>query len=192
MNLPNKITISRIFLIPIFMVIMLAPFEWGSFIIGDVELPIQHLVGALIFIIASATDWIDGHYARKYNLVTNLGKFLDPLADKLLVSAALITLVEMQYVPAWIVIVIISREFAVTGLRLVLAGTGEVVAANQLGKIKTWTQIIAIAAYLLHDVPLNLLYIPVADIFIWIALFFTVISGWDYFWKNKDAFVNSK
>ncbi|OOR26117.1 CDP-diacylglycerol--glycerol-3-phosphate 3-phosphatidyltransferase [Bacillus mycoides] len=192
MNLPNKITISRIFLIPIFMVIMLAPFEWGSFIIGDVELPIQHLVGALIFIIASATDWIDGHYARKYNLVTNLGKFLDPLADKLLVSAALITLVEMQYVPAWIVIVIISREFAVTGLRLVLAGTGEVVAANQLGKIKTWTQIIAIAAYLLHDVPLSLLHIPVADIFIWIALFFTVISGWDYFWKNKDAFVNSK
>ena len=174
------------------MVIMLAPFEWGSFIIGDVELPIQHLVGALIFIIASATDWIDGHYARKYNLVTNLGKFLDPLADKLLVSAALITLVEMQYVPAWIVIVIISREFAVTGLRLVLAGTGEVVAANQLGKIKTWTQIIAIAAYLLHDVPLNLLHIPVADIFIWIALFFTVISGWDYFWKNRAAFVNSK
>ena len=90
----------------------------------------------------------------------------------------------MQYVPAWIVIVIISREFAVTGLRLVLAGTGEVVAANQLGKIKTWTQIIAIA-YLLHDVPLNLIHIPVADIFIWIALIFTVISGWDYFWKNR-------
>ena len=88
-------------------------------------------------------------------ILANLGKFLDPLADKLLVSAALITLVEMQYVPAWIVIVIISREFAVTGLRLVLAGTGEVVAANQLGKIKTWTQIIAIAAYLLHDVPLK-------------------------------------
>lgn len=118
------------------MVIMLAPFDWGSYKIGDVDLPIQHLVGALIFIIASATDWIDGHYARKYNLVTNLGKFLDPLADKLLVSAALITLVEMQYVPAWIVIVIISREFAVTGLRLVLAGTGEVVAANQLGKLR--------------------------------------------------------
>ncbi|HDR4904580.1 TPA: CDP-diacylglycerol--glycerol-3-phosphate 3-phosphatidyltransferase [Bacillus cereus] len=192
MNLPNKITISRIFLIPIFMVIMLAPFDWGSYKIGDVDLPIQHLVGALIFIIASATDWIDGHYARKYNLVTNLGKFLDPLADKLLVSAALITLVEMQYVPAWIVIIIISREFAVTGLRLVLAGTGEVVAANQLGKIKTWTQIIAIAAYLLHDVPLNLIHIPVADIFIWIALIFTVISGWDYFWKNRAAFVNSK
>ncbi len=171
---------------------MIAPFDWGSYTIGNVDLPIQHLIGALIFIIASATDWIDGHLARKYNLVTNLGKFLDPLADKLLVSAALITLVEMQYVPAWIVIVIISREFAVTGLRLVLAGTGEVVAANMLGKIKTWTQIIAISAYLLHDVPLNLIYIPVADIFIWIALIFTVISGFDYFWKNRAVFVNSK
>ena len=172
MNLPNKITISRICLIPIFMVIMLAPFDWGSYTIGDVDLPIQHLIGALIFIVASATDWIDGHYARKYNLVTNLGKFLDPLADKLLVSAALITLVEMQYVPAWIVIVIISREFAVTGLRLVLAGTGEVVAANQLGKIKTWTQIIAIAAYLLHDVPLNLIFTRVTFIFL-SAIFFS-------------------
>ena len=127
------------------MVIMLAPFDWGSYKIGDVDLPIQHLVGALIFIIASATDWIDGHYARKYNLVTNLGKFLDPLADKLLVSAKTYYIGRDAYVPAWIVIVIISREFAVTGLRLVLAGTGEVVARNQLGKIKTWTQIIAIA-----------------------------------------------
>ncbi|EAL11432.1 CDP-diacylglycerol--glycerol-3-phosphate 3-phosphatidyltransferase, partial [Bacillus cereus G9241] len=95
MNLPNKITISRICLIPIFMVIMLAPFDWGSYTIGDVDLPIQHLVGALIFIVASATDWIDGHYARKYNLVTNLGKFLDPLADKLLVSAGTYHVSEM-------------------------------------------------------------------------------------------------
>lgn len=192
MNLPNKITISRILLIPIFLIIMLGDFNWGAYKIGDATLPVQHLVGAIIFIIASATDWIDGHYARKYNLVTNLGKFLDPLADKLLVSAALITLVELGYVPAWMVIVIISREFAITGLRLVLAGTGEVVAANMLGKIKTWTQIVAISAYLLHDVPLNLLHIPVADISIWIALIFTVVSGWDYFWKNRAAFVNSK
>ncbi|ENQ3078559.1 CDP-diacylglycerol--glycerol-3-phosphate 3-phosphatidyltransferase [Bacillus sp. WLY-B-L8] len=192
MNLPNKITVSRICLIPIFLIIMLVPFDWGVYTIGDVELPIQHLAGALVFIIASATDWIDGHYARKHNLVTNLGKFLDPLADKLLVSAALITLVDLHYVATWMAVVIISREFAVTGLRLVLAGTGEVAAAKMPGKIKMWMQVIAISAYLLHDVPFNLIQIPIADISIWIALIFTVISGWDYFWKNRAVFVDSK
>ncbi|HDX9587558.1 TPA: CDP-diacylglycerol--glycerol-3-phosphate 3-phosphatidyltransferase [Bacillus pseudomycoides] len=192
MNLPNKITVSRICLIPIFLIIMLVPFDWGVYTIGDVELPIQHLAGALVFIIASATDWIDGHYARKHNLVTNLGKFLDPLADKLLVSAALITLVDLHYVATWMAVIIISREFAVTGLRLVLAGTGEVAAAKMPGKIKMWMQVIAISAYLLHDVPFNLIQIPIADISIWIALIFTVISGWDYFWKNRAVFVDSK
>ena len=101
---------------------MLVPFEWGELTLGEYSLPVTHFVGALIFIIASTTDWIDGHYARKYNMVTNLGKFLDPLADKLLVSAALIVLVDLDlmYNQAWIAIVIISREFAVTGLRLYL------------------------------------------------------------------------
>lgn len=179
-------------MIPIFMIIMLADFNWGTWEIGGVELPVTHFVGALIFIIASTTDWIDGHYARKHNLVTNLGKFLDPLADKLLVSAALIILVEMGFAASWIVIIIISREFAVTGLRLVLAGEGEVVAANQLGKIKTWTQIIAISALLLHNLPFEIINFPFAEIFLYIALFFTVWSGWDYFAKNKQAFSNSK
>ncbi|KOP82204.1 CDP-diacylglycerol--glycerol-3-phosphate 3-phosphatidyltransferase [Cytobacillus solani] len=192
MNLPNKITISRIFLIPLFLIIMLVPFSWGELSILGATLPVTHLVGALIFIIASATDWVDGHFARKYNLVTNLGKFLDPLADKLLVSAALIVLVELGYAPSWIVIIIISREFAVTGLRLILAGGGEVVAANQLGKIKTWTQIVAISALLLHNIIFEMISIPFADIALWVALVFTIWSGWDYFAKNKDAFVNSK
>ncbi len=171
---------------------MLIDFNWGDISIGDYSIPVAHVVGALIFIFASVTDWIDGHLARKYNLVTNLGKFLDPLADKLLVSAALIVLVELGSAPSWIVIVIISREFAVTGLRLILAGTGEVVAANMLGKIKTWTQIIAIAALLLHNLPFEFINFPFATIALWVSMFFTLWSGWDYFAKNKEVFKNSK
>ncbi|PLR84281.1 CDP-diacylglycerol--glycerol-3-phosphate 3-phosphatidyltransferase [Bacillus canaveralius] len=192
MNLPNKITISRILLIPVFLIVMLAPFDWGNMSFIGAELPVTHFIGAIIFIIASTTDWIDGYYARKYDLVTNLGKFLDPLADKLLVSAALIVLVDLELAASWIVIVIISREFAVTGLRLVLAGEGEVVAANRLGKIKTWTQIIAISALLLHNAIFELVSIPFDQLALWVAMFFTIWSGWDYFAKNKRAFLNSK
>ncbi|MCU9612035.1 CDP-diacylglycerol--glycerol-3-phosphate 3-phosphatidyltransferase [Caldibacillus lycopersici] len=192
MNLPNKITISRIFLIPVFVVIMLIDFPWGVLTFGEVTLPVSQFIGALIFVIASTTDWIDGYYARKYNLVTNLGKFLDPLADKLLVSAALIILTEMGLAPSWIVIIIISREFAVTGLRLVLAGGGEVVAANMLGKIKTWTQIVAITALLINNVPFSYINLPFDDIALYIATFFTIWSGLDYFVKNRHVFKNSK
>lgn len=192
MNLPNKITISRIVLIPIFLIVILIDFGWGKMQLLGVELPISHFVAAIIFIIASTTDWVDGHYARKYNLVTNLGKFLDPLADKLLVSAALIVLVELGMAPSWIVIIIISREFAVTGLRLVLAGQGEVVAANMLGKIKTWTQIVAISALLLHNMFFELIPFSFSEIALWVAMFFTIWSGWDYFSKNKEVFKHSK
>mgnify|MGYP001179303974 CR=1 FL=1 len=192
MNLPNRITVLRICLIPIFVILMIVDFNWGSIAFGDVNLAMNHLVGTLLFVIASTTDWIDGHLARKYNLVTNLGKFLDPLADKLLVSAAFIILVEMGLAASWIIIIIISREFAVTGLRLILAGGGEVVAANMLGKIKTWTQIVAITALLLQNVPFTYIGFPFADIALYVALIFTVWSGVDYFVKNKHVFVNSK
>ncbi|WP_053362188.1 CDP-diacylglycerol--glycerol-3-phosphate 3-phosphatidyltransferase [Bacillus sp. FJAT-27251] len=192
MNIPNKITVSRILLIPIFLIVMLAPLDWGEVTFLGATMPVTHLAGALIFIFASTTDWVDGYYARKYNLVTNLGKFLDPLADKLLVSAALIVLVELNMAPSWIVIVIIFREFAVTGLRAILAEGGEVVAANNLGKIKTWTQIIAISALLLHNIIFEMISLPFDDIALWVAMFFTVWSGWDYFIKNKAVFKNSK
>ena len=193
MNLPNKITISRIILIPIFVVLMLIRIEeWGDITILGATMPVTHLLGAIIFIIAAVTDWIDGYYARKLNLVTNMGKFLDPLADKLLVSAALIVLVELQMAPSWIVIIIISREFAVTGLRLVLAGEGEVVAANMLGKIKTWAQIVAISTLLLHNIFFEMFSFPFDKLALWVALFFTVWSGLDYFIKNKEPFLKSK
>ena len=192
MNIPNRITVSRILLIPIFVVIMMFDFGWDNMKLFGAEMPVHHFVGALIFIFASATDWVDGYYARKYNLVTNLGKFLDPLADKLLVSAALILLVELQLAPAWIVIIMISREFAVTGLRLILAGQGEVVAANQLGKIKTWAQIVAISALLLHNTIFTLIGIPFDTIMLYVALIFTIWSGWDYFYLNRKVLLESK
>ena len=192
MNIPNKITISRILLIPFFVIVMMFDFNWGTMSLFGAEMPVHHFIGALIFIFASTTDWVDGYYARKYNLVTTFGKFLDPLADKLLVSAAFILMVELDMAPAWLIIIIISREFAVTGLRLILAGEGEVVAANQLGKIKTWTQIMAIAAALLHNTIFTLIGIPFDDIMLYIALFFTVWSGWDYFYLNRRVLLESK
>lgn len=192
MNIPNKITISRILLIPIFMAVMLIDFNWGEMTLFGATMPVTHFVGGLIFIFASLTDWVDGYYARKYNLVTTFGKFLDPLADKLLVSAALIILVELGFAPSWVVILIISREFAVTGLRLVLAGEGEVVAAGGLGKIKTTAQIIAIITLLLHNTIFAAINIPFAEIMLYVALIFTMWSGWDYFYANRRALLDSK
>lgn len=192
MNLPNKLTISRILLIPIFIIILSVPLDLGSWDIGENELPVMHFIAALLFILASTTDWVDGYIARKYNLVTNLGKFLDPLADKLLVSAALILLVELELAAAWIVIIIISREFAVTGLRLVAAGEGIVLAAGQMGKLKTATQMIAIILLLLHNYPFSYISFPLGTVMLYLALLFTVISGVDYFIKNRHVMRDSK
>ncbi len=191
MNLPNRITLARVCMIPIFVLFML--WDFGTNLqFGNVSMPLSQMIATIIFVIAASTDWIDGHFARKYNLVTNFGKFLDPLADKMLVISALIILTEMNLAPSWIVIIIIAREFAVTGLRLVLADSGEVVAANMLGKIKTWTQMIAVIALLLENVPFNFIHFPFADIALYIAAFFTLWSGIDYFVKNKHAFSDSK
>ena len=192
MNIPNKITLSRICLIPIFILILSIPFDWGEWDIGTTTLPISHFVAGIIFLIASLTDWLDGYYARKYHLVTNMGKFLDPLADKLLVSAAFILLVEMGLAPAWIVIIIISREFAVTGLRLVAAGEGIVLAASNMGKLKTVSQISAIAFLLLHNFPFSYVGIPIDMLFLYIALILTAWSGIEYFIKNWHVMRDSK
>jgi CDP-diacylglycerol---glycerol-3-phosphate 3-phosphatidyltransferase len=193
LNLPNRITVSRIFLIPVFLIVLLGGFDWGSWNLGGEKLPVTHFIAALIFIIASCTDWVDGYYARKYNLVTNLGKFLDPLADKLLVAAAFIALVELGAAPAWMVIVILSREFAVTGIRAVAAAEdGKVIAASWMGKVKTWIQIIAISALLLHNLPFEWIHIPFATISLWLATLITLYSGWEYFINSKDVLLKSK
>ncbi len=192
MNLPNKITITRIFMIPLFIIVLSFNFDWGSLEIGSNTLPITQLVASIIFILASMTDWLDGYIARKYNLITNMGKFLDPLADKLLVSAAFILLVELGIAPAWIVIIIISREFAITGFRLVASGEGVVLAASSMGKLKTVTQILAIIFLMLNNFPFSYISLPIDMIMLYLALIFTVWSGADYFIKNWNVFRDSK
>ncbi|MGY4689887.1 CDP-diacylglycerol--glycerol-3-phosphate 3-phosphatidyltransferase [Salibacterium sp. K-3] len=191
MNLPNQITIARILLIPVFMVLMLVPFSTGQIAINEASLPYPHLAGAVLFIIAAATDWLDGYAARKYQLVSTFGKFLDPLADKLLVTAALLSLIELQLVPAWMGIVILSREFAVTGMRLVAASDGTVIAASGLAKWKTVFQMAAMAVLLLHNVPFAAWNIPVGMMLMWAAVLLTILSGVDYFVKNRHVFNSS-
>ena len=191
MNLPNKITVSRVVMIPIFVILMVANFGWGNITLLGATMPIEHLVGAIVFIIASITDFFDGHLARKYNLVTNMGKFLDPLADKLLVTAAFIILVQWGVAPAWVIIVIVAREFAVTGLRSIGAEQNVIIAASNLGKLKTWSQMVALAFLLLHNIIFEMWNFPFDQIMLYVAFFFTLLSGLDYFWKNRRLLLDS-
>lgn len=172
MNLPNKLTIARMILIVPFVICMLLG---GS---GNLR-----FLALAIFIIASVTDWLDGFLARKNHLVTNFGKFMDPLADKLLVSAAMICLVELGRLPAWIVIIIISREFAISGFRLIASDNGVVIAAGWWGKCKTTSQMIMI---ILLIADLGGAFAVLEQIFIWLSLALTIISLVDYIWKNKN------
>ena len=189
MNLPNKLTVFRMILIPVFMLVLALPLDWGTLQVAGAVLPVTHLVAAIIFIVASLTDLADGKIARKYKLVTNFGKFADPLADKLLVMTALIFFVQFGWVPAWMVAIIVIRELAITGLRtLIVENNGKVLAAAMPGKIKTASQMVAISFFLLHDIVFEMFNIPFAMIMIWIALLATIYSGIDYFYKNRDVF----
>ncbi|MBW5467466.1 CDP-diacylglycerol--glycerol-3-phosphate 3-phosphatidyltransferase [Brevibacillus sp. M2.1A] len=187
MNLANRITLARIFLVPVVMFFLLVRYNIGTFSIGSLTMTYNELIAALVFILAASTDGLDGYIARKKKIVTNLGKFLDPLADKLLISAALISLVEMQRLEAWIAIVIISREFAVTGLRLVAAAEGQVIAASALGKLKTWVQIVAITAVMIRNFPFGFFGIPFDEVATWAMVIITIYSGYDYFAKNRNV-----
>ena len=191
MNLPNKLTVLRIYMIPLFIILMVVPFNWGAIELLGSTIATSDLIGTIIFAIASFTDWLDGYIARRDNIVTNFGKFADPLADKMLVATAFIILVEKGLAPAWVVAIIISPELAVTGLRLLLVTGGEVMAAAWPGKIKTMTQMLAIILLFLDNLPFEGLGLPVATIMLYICLFFTVYSGADYFIKNKQVFTDS-
>ena len=171
MNLPNKLTILRVFMIPFFVLFMLM----------DIMGAADKWIAVSIFIAASFTDFLDGYIARKYNLVSNFGKFMDPLADKLLVSAAMICLVEMGRLPAWVVIVIISREFIISGFRLIASDNGVVIAASYWGKFKTVFQM-AMIIVLIFDFGGFFGMIEMA--LIWISLILTIVSLVDYIVKN--------
>ncbi|GLI07156.1 CDP-diacylglycerol--glycerol-3-phosphate 3-phosphatidyltransferase [Paenibacillus tianmuensis] len=187
MNLANRITLARIFLVPIIMLFLLVNVKFPHIRIEQFSITYNQIIAALIFIIAASTDSLDGYIARKRKLVTNLGKLLDPLADKLLVSAVLISLVEMNKVDAWIVIVIISREFAVTGLRQIALLEGSVIAASKWGKWKTAAQITAIIALLINNFPFAFINFRFDIVASWIAAIITIYSGFDYFIKNKHV-----
>ncbi|HWT26705.1 MAG TPA: CDP-diacylglycerol--glycerol-3-phosphate 3-phosphatidyltransferase [Mobilitalea sp.] len=174
MNLPNKITIFRICMIPLFLIFMLVP-----------DIPYGRYIAAGLFIIAALSDMLDGYLARKYNLITNFGKFMDPMADKLLVSSALICFVQFNLVPAWIVIIIIAREFIISGFRLIASDNGVVLAASWWGKLKTNVQMIMSVMLIINldNTIINVL----EQVAIYLALALTVISLIDYMIKNKNV-----
>lgn len=176
MNLANKITLLRICFIPIFMIFLL------------VKIPYGITISIIIFLLASITDKVDGYIARSKNQITNFGKFMDPLADKLLISTALISLVQYQIFPAWIVIIIIAREFAITGFRTIAAAEGVILAAGKSGKFKTVTQIVAVTCALVDlDLGCKILFFSIlAKVAIVLALAITIFSGAEYLIKNKS------
>ena len=180
MNLPNKLTLFRVVLIPFFVFFLLAPYfeEYGNYI------------AVAIFIVASITDFLDGKIARKYNLVTNFGKFMDPLADKLLVCSALICLIQLELIPAWVVIIIIAREFIISGFRLVASDNGVVIAASYWGKFKTAFQMLTVIVLILNIS--NKVFTILGTVLIYVSLALTVISLIDYIAKNKDVLKDQK
>jgi CDP-diacylglycerol---glycerol-3-phosphate 3-phosphatidyltransferase len=179
MNLPNALTVTRIFLVPLLVVVLLTKFD-GRQIFGVPE----EIVGAAIFGLASFTDWLDGYFARRRKQVTAFGQVIDPLADKLLISAALISLVQLSLAPAWMVAVIICREFAVTGLRSLAYARGLVIAASPLGKIKMIAQVVAVLALVLSrtggDEGTSVLYV-IGQGALWVVVTAALLSGADYF-----------
>lgn len=170
MNLPNKLTLTRVILIPVFV----------AFVMCHEILPWSKFAAVLVFILASLTDFFDGKIARKYNLVTNFGKFMDPLADKLLVCSALICLVHFNLIPTWIVLLIVAREFTISGFRLVAAEQGIVLAASKIAKVKTATQMVMVVVLILD---LSFLRIP-GLVLVYASLVLTIVSLAEYLYKN--------
>lgn len=178
MNLPNKLTMFRVVLVPVFIAFMMAP------------IPYNRIWALIVFIVASLTDTADGYIARKYNLVTDFGKFMDPLADKLLVCSAMICLIDTGQLPSWIVIIIIGREFIISGFRLIAVDNGVVIAASMWGKAKTVSQMIMIILLLCNFQVFGFWILE--QIAIYVSLVLTIISLVDYLYKNRSVLGSSK
>lgn len=174
MNTPNKLTIARMIIVPFLVIFLLT--GWG----GEAN----RYISLTLFVVASVTDWFDGYLARKNNLVTNFGKFMDPLADKLLVCSAMICMIDLKRLSAWFVIIIIAREFIISGFRLIAAEKGIVIAANYWGKFKTASQMIMIILLILH---FDGIFVILEQIFIWLSLALTIISLITYIWQNRTV-----
>ena len=196
MNLPNKLTIFRIILIPIMILVWLFPFaqfniDLGALTFGFVTLPVKNIIILIIFAVASFTDFLDGYIARKNSLITTFGKFMDPIADKLLVNTTLLLLLSSGAIPFVPVFIMIARDTIVDGMRMVASSNGVVVAAGFLGKMKTVCQMIAIILLLLNNLPFELYNIPLSNIMLWFASFISAVSGISYYLKLKDYILES-
>ena len=174
MNLPNKLTMARILAVPVFIVL---------YMMG------HNIIATIVFILAGLTDMLDGQIARKRGLVTNFGKIMDPLADKILVYSAFICMVQIGIVPGWMLVIILFREFIVSGLRTVAAADGTVIAAGKTGKLKTILQMIAVPLLLLNNWPFSYIGIPGDQIFLWAQLIMTIVSGVEYVYENRGVFL---
>ena len=187
MNLANKLTLVRIILIPFFIISFYVPtLLYQTVTIQDYQIPYANLVALGIFLLAAITDFIDGYVARRFNMITDLGKFIDPLADKLLVAAALLMLLDLSLIPAWAVFIILAREFIVTGFRMVASAKGRVIAAGQLGKLKTVVQFVMIANLLLLNYPFERYNVPLDQILVALAIILTIASGVEYIYHDID------
>ncbi len=186
MNLPNRLTMARFILAIPFIYFLQESTTYGY---------IFRIISLIIFVIASLTDFFDGYIARKYNLITDFGKIMDPLADKILVISALVVFVELNYIPAWMSIIVLAREFLISGIRILAAAKGEVIAAGNLGKYKTTSQMIVIIIILLIG-NINIIILDinfnVSKLLMLIPVILTVWSGWEYTFKAKHYFINSK
>lgn len=196
MNLPNKISLFRIFLVPFIVLVMLFPYAQFNINIielqlGNVSLSMVNIVAVVIFIIASITDFLDGYIARKNGLVTSFGKFIDPIADKLLVNTILLLLAVQGNIPVLPVLIMLWRDMIVDGLRMASAKSGKVVAAGMLGKVKTVLQMATIVVLLLNNYPFELVRFPMGEFLLWLATIVSVVSGVSYFIQVKDVVMES-